>query len=315
MMKSVVVAVIAISGPVAAQWANYPTPGIPRAAGGTPNLAAPAPRTADGKPDLSGLWDKISPRYGRNIAADLKPGEVQPWAEELVQRRMEDFGKESMGHLCLPLGPAYITNGGSTAAGMMKIIQTPTLIVFLSPDMTYRQIFLDGRALEADPNPSWMGYSVGHWEGETLVVESNGYNDRTWLLGGFPHTEALRMTERFRRTDFGHLEVAVSFDDPKAYNKPWTFRLSARLAADTEPMEAVCNERPDNGQEHWIGRTSDAQKSAVKVAPEVLAKYVGVYKGIYLRNPRTVEVTFSGGTLSVSVNGGPKQSIFPQSET
>ena len=123
------------------------------------------------------------------------------------------------------------------------------------------------------------------------------------------------MTERFRRTDFGHLEIAVTFDDPKAYNKPWTFRLSARLAADTEPMEAVCNERPDNGQQHWIGRTSDAQKTAVRVAPEVLAKYAGVYKGIYLRNTRTVEVTLSDGKLFVSVNGGPKQPIVPQSET
>src|SRR5258708_5029790 len=140
MIKSVVVAVIAISVPLAAQWTNYPTPGIPRGAGGKPNLTAPAPRTPDGKPDLSGLWDKFSPRYGRNIAADLKPGEVQPWAEALVQRRMEDFGKDSMGHLCLPLGPAYITNGGTTAPGMTKIIQTPALIVFLSPDMTYRQM-------------------------------------------------------------------------------------------------------------------------------------------------------------------------------
>jgi hypothetical protein len=121
------------------------------------------------------------------------------------------------------------------------------------------------------------------------------------------------MTERFRRTDFGHLEIAVTFNDPKAYNKAWTLPVNARLAADTELMEAICNERPDSGQQHWIGRASDAQKSAVKVAPEVLAKYVGVYKGIYLRNPRTVEVTFSGGTLSVSVNGGPKQPIFPQS--
>ena len=106
-----------INGPLAAQWANYPTPHIPRAADGQPNLTAPAPRTSDGKPDLSGLWDKISPKYGRNIAADLKPGEVQPWAEALVRKRIEDFGKDSMGHLCLPLGPGYMANGGSTEAG------------------------------------------------------------------------------------------------------------------------------------------------------------------------------------------------------
>ena len=123
------------------------------------------------------------------------------------------------------------------------------------------------------------------------------------------------MTERFRRTDFGHLETTVTFDDSKAYNKPWTLPINARLAPDTELMEAVCNERPDNGQQHWVGRVSDAQKTAVKVAPEILAKYVGVYKGIYIRNPRTVEFTLSDGTLSVSVNGGPKQAVFPQSET
>src|SRR5439155_20361612 len=103
-----------------------------------------------------------------------------------------------------------------------------------------------------------VGYSGGHWEGDTREVESNGYNDRTWLIGGYPHTEALRVTERFRRTDFGHLEMTVKFDDPKAYNKAWTHSISARLAAATELTEAVCNERPDNGQQHWIGRASDA---------------------------------------------------------
>jgi len=228
----------------------------------------------------------------------------------LVRQRAENFGVENPRYKCLPDGPNYSTGGG-----LKRILQTPAMIVILQEDLTYRQIHMDGRALETDPNPTWMGYSVGHWDGDTLVVESNGYNDRTWLLGGYPHTEALRMTERFRRTDFGHLEIAVTFDDPKAYNKPWTFRLSARFAADTEPMEAVCNERPDNGQQHWIGRTTDAQKTAVKVAPEVLAKYAGVYKGIYLRNTRTVDVTFSDGKLFVSVNGGPKQPIVPQSDT
>src|SRR5207247_3052012 len=111
----------------------------------------------------------------------------------------------------------------------------------------------------------------------------------------------------------GHLEIAVTFDDPKAYNKPWTFWLSARLAADTEMMESVCNERPDNGQQHWVGRVSDAQKSAVKVAPEVLAKYVGVYKGIYGRNLRTVDVAISGGALFIYVHGGQKQHHVTQS--
>jgi hypothetical protein len=159
---------------VEAQWANYPTPDIPRTADGKPNFIAPTPRTAAGKPDLSGLWEKIS-NYGTNIAAGLRPGDIQPWAQALVARRTEDLGKDHMIPQCLPLGPGYITDGGTTAGGITKIIQTPTLIIFLSQDMTYRQIYMDGRALEAAPNPSWMGYSVGRWEGDTLVVESNGF--------------------------------------------------------------------------------------------------------------------------------------------
>ena len=316
-MKTIVFAITlsALTSPLYAQWLQRPTPGIPRTADGNPNLTAPAPHTADGKPDLTGLWQMLSGDTAiGNVAlrkpGDLQPADVQPWAQALVQQRAENFGIENPRYQCLPDGPNY-----STAGGFKRILQTPAMIVILQDDLTYRQIHMDGRTLETDPNPSWMGYSVGHWEGDTLVVESNGYNDRTWLLGGYPHTEALRMTERFRRTDFGHLEITVTFQDPKAYYKAWTLPFSARLAADTEMMEAVCNERPDNGQQHWIGRASDAQKHAVTVAPEVMTKYVGVYKGIYLRNPRTVEVTFSGGTLSVSVNGGPKQPIFPQSET
>src|SRR5215467_4069438 len=301
--------------PLEAQWIDYRTPGIPRTADGKPNLTAPAPRTADGKPDLTGLWEWLSPDTASgNVLlrkpGDLQPADIQPWVQALLQQRAENFGIDNPRYQCLPDGPNY-----SNEQGFKRILQTPAMIAILQEDLTHRQIHMDGRALETDPNPSWMGYSVGRWEGDTLVVETYGFNDRTWLIQGYPHTEALRMTERFRRTDFGHLEIAVTFDDPKAYNKPWTIPISARLAPDTELMEAVCNERPDNGQQHWIGRLSDAQKTAVRVAPEVLAKYVGVYKGIYLQNPRTVEFTLSGGTLSVSVNGGPKQPIFPQSET
>src|SRR5712692_2718679 len=142
--------------PLCAQWLNLPTPGIPRSADGKPNLKAPAPRTPDGKPDLSGLWNKISPKYGNNITADFKPGEVPSWVQDLVQRRHEDLGKDYMTALCLPLGPGY-----STSERWMKIVQTPALIVILNEDLTYRQIYLDGRALDANPNPSWMGYSVG----------------------------------------------------------------------------------------------------------------------------------------------------------
>jgi hypothetical protein len=305
--------VTAFVTPLVAQWAQYRTPGIPRAADGKPDLSAPAPRTAEGKPDLTGLWqmsanDGAVGNVALRKAGDLKPADIQPWAQALVQQRAENFGIENPRYKCLPDGPNY-------GPGMKRIVQTPAMLVILNEDLSYRPIHMDGRALEPDPNPSWMGYSVGHWDGDTLVVESNGFNDRTWLLDGYPHTEALRMTERFRRTDFGHLEIAATFQDPKAYNKPWTLPLRLRFAADTELMEAVCNEFSDNGQEHWIGRASDARQTAVKVAGEILAKYAGVYKGLYLQSPRTVEVTFSSGALSVSLNGGPSQPIFPQSET
>ena len=192
---AIAIAVLLLSAPLGAQWVNLPTPGIPRTAKGKANLTAPAPRTADGKPDLTGLWQRISPKYYENIAADLKPGDVPPWAEALVLSRKENLHKEHMSLQCLPWGPSYSTSGR-----MAKIIQTPGVILLLDDTLTYRQIFMDGRKLEADPNPSWMGYSVGHWEGGTLVVESNGYNDRTWLdRDGHPHSEALRMTERYRR--------------------------------------------------------------------------------------------------------------------
>jgi hypothetical protein len=304
----------ALVTPLAAQWVNHRTPGIPRTADGKPNLSAPAPRTSDGKPDLTGLWEMITDSAVGNIlvrnAGDLKPADVQPWARALLQKRAEDFGRDNPRYRCLPEGPGY-----TTGIGMKRFLQTPGMIAILNEDLTFRQIFMDGRALEAEPNPSWMGYSVGRWDGDALVVETNGFNDKTWLLEGYPHTEALRVTERYRRSDFGHLEIAVTFQDSATYSKPWTVPLSARLAADTELLESVCNEYADNRQEHWIGKASDAGKTAVKVAPEILAKYAGVYKGLYLRNIRTVEVTFSDGTLFVSVNGGPKQPIVPQSET
>jgi len=310
---------VAWSAPLAAQWLNHPTPGIRRTPDGKPNLAAPAPRAPDGKPDLSGLWNKISPKYARNIAADLKPGEVQPWAEALVQRRQENLERDYMNVLCVPLGPGYSTAADSTGAEMMKIVQTPALILILNPDLTYRQIFLDGRALETAPNPSWMGYSVGHWDGDTLVVESFGFNDRTWLdHGGHPHTEALRMTERYRRRDFGNLDLDVTLSDPGGYAKPWTVSVRAELAADTEMLEWVCNEKGSNGIEHLVGKASDEKKSEVKVAPGILAKYVGTYEEqpkLWRAVPRVVEITLSGETLFGEMDGRGKVPLVALSET
>lgn len=310
----------AIGVPVAAQWLNHPTPGLPRTADGRPNLSAPAPRTSDGKPDLSGLWNRISPKYSRNIAADLKPGDILPWADALVKERREDLGKGYMNVLCVPFGPSYVTSADTTGAEMMKIVQTPSLILILNPDLTHRQIFMDGRALQQDPNPAWMGYSVGRWEGDTLVVESNGYNDRTWLdHDGHPHTEALRMTERYRRRDFGHMDIEVTYSDPKAYAKPWTVAVRAELAADTEMIEFVCSEREANpGLAHWVGKASDERRNEVKVAPAVLAKYAGTYveQPKYWRlEARTVVITVSGDTLYGNMDGRGAVPLVAQSPT
>ena len=306
--------------PLTAQWLDHPTPALPRTADGKPNLSAPAPRAPDGKPDLSGLWNRMSPKYSRNIAADLKPGDVLPWAEALVNERRENLGKGYMNTMCVPFGPSYVTSADTTGAEMMKIIQTPSVIVILNPDLTYRQVFMDGRALERDPNPAWMGYSVGHWEGDVLVVESNGYNDRTWLdHDGHPHTEALRMTERYRRRDFGHMDVEITYSDPKAYARPWTVAVRAELAADTEMIEFVCGEREANpGIAHWVGKASDEQKSEVKVAPAVLAKYVGTYveQPKYWRlEARTVVITVSGDTLYGNMDGRGAVPLVAQSPT
>jgi hypothetical protein len=316
-MKTVAVAIIlsAMSAHVAAQWLNHPTHGIPRTTDGKPNLAAPAPRTADGKPDFSGLWTRTS----RTVTADLKP--AQPWVGALVEQRKEDLGKDNMTVLCLPLGPMYIATRGAdrNAGGMTKVVQTPGLMLILNADLTYRQVFMDGRPLEPDPNPSWMGYSVGRWDGDTLVVESNGFNDRTWLDNFHPHTETMRITERYRRPDFGHLEIDVTLHDPALYATPWKAIVSAQLTADTELLEYVCNENT-RSREHMVGKASDAQQSEVTVAPGILAKYTGRYVE---QRPfwggaavsRVFEITFADGALFVEQRDRGRVRLVAQSET
>ena len=309
-----------LTAPLGAQWLNQPSQGIPRLPNSKPNLSAPPPRAADGHPDLSGLWNKISPKYSRNIAADLKPEDIQPRAQALVAEREENLEKDYMNVLCVPLGPGYTTAADSTGAEMMKIVQTPSLIIILNPDLTYRQIFMDGRKLENSPNPSWMGYSVGHWDDDTLVVESNGFNDRTWLdHDGHPHTEALRTTERYHRRDFGNLDVEITLSDPAIYVKPWTVKVRAELAPDTEMIEWVCNEKSSQ-TEHWVGKASDEQKAAVKVDHEILSKYVGTYvegPKLWSRTmvPRVVEITVSGDTLYANMDGRGAVPLIAQSET
>jgi hypothetical protein len=323
-MKAVLVALLAAasSGTVAAQWLEQPTSGIPRTADGKPNLAAPAPRTADGTPDLSGLWAKASPKYARNLVSDLKPEEIQPWAREVVERRREDLGKDGMQVRCLPLGPGYATSGDSTGSEMMRIVQTPLVIVMLNPDLTYRQIWMDGRRLEAEPNPSWMGYSVGRWDGDTLVVESYGFHAGSWLdRDGNPHTERLRLTERYRRPRFGTLELEATFADPGAYTRPWTVKVTADYAADTEMLEWVCNEGAGKSLVHWVGTASDERRNEPKIAPEVLSRYVGTYheqapfwrsvqiSGAPQESGRTLVVTLESGRLVGEMDGRGKQPL------
>jgi hypothetical protein len=314
-MQASLIAALAIywSAPLGAQWLAYRTPGLPRLSDGEPNLAAPAPRTPGGKPDLSGLWQRVESKYAENIAADLKPGEVQTWAQGLVKDRAEDLSKQHMSVQCLPWGPNY-----TNSARLTKIVQTPDLIVMLDEGLTYRQIFTDGRPLESDPNPSWMGYSVGHWEGDTLVVDSFGYNDRTWLdHGGHPHTQALRVTERYRRPDFGHLQIEMTLSDPAVYARPWTISLRASLAADTELLEDVCNEDNGSRRQHYIGKASDEKEA--RVAPETLANYAGTYEEQDIwgqgPHPRMIEITVADGKLYAELKGREKIQLVPQSDT
>jgi hypothetical protein len=301
-----------------AQWVKYPTPGIPRLANGKPDFNAPAPKTADGKPDLSGLWNRISPKYRVNIAADLKPEEIQPWAREVTAQRVEDLGRGAMNALCVPSGPAYATDSDSTAGGQMKIVQAPGVIVILNTDLTYRQIFMDGRQLESAPNPAWMGYSVGHWDGDTLVVESLGYNDRTWLdTSGHPHTEALRVTERYRRRNFGNLDLEITYRDPGAYTRAWTVAVRAELAADTELLEYVCNEERSD-MAHWVGKASDEAKSEVRVPAAILSQYTGKYTEqppLWRIVPRVVEITLRDGLLYGDLDGRGPERQYASSET
>ena len=329
-MKSGVIAllVMASSGALAAQWLGQPTQGIPRTPDGKANLAAPAPRTADSKPDLSGLWAKSSVKYSRNVVADLTPEELRPSTRETVERHREGLGKDGMQVRCLPLGPAYATSGDSTGSEMMRIVQTPQLIVMLNPDLTYRQIWMDGRALEADPNPSWMGYSVGRWEGDSLVVDSVGFHPGTWLdRDGHPHTERLRLTERYRRPTFGKLETEVTFADPDAYVRPWTVKVVADYAADTEMLEWVCNEGAGRSLVHWVGTAADDRRNEVQVPAAVLARYVGTYdeqppfwKSVQITGAaqtagRTVQITVQDGRLVGDMDGRGPQVLIASSAT
>ena len=292
-----------------AQWLDLPTPGLPRLPDGKPDLAAPAPRTPDGKPDLSGLWNNDGgDRYNNNIAADLATSDVAPWAHALFMKRQLEFGKDSMETLCMPLGPVYMT----TRYREFRIVQTPALIVLLFNDGMHREIFMDGRSLEEDPNPTWMGYSVGRWEGDVLVVESNGYTDRSWLdFGGHPHTEDLRITERYTRRDIGHMEVQVTILDPAVFWKPITISMPIALQADTEMLEAVCENH--HASRERMAATQPAE--AVQVPAATLSRYVGTYDTDDNGTKHVVDVTVEGADLLLEYDGKGKELLFALSPT
>lgn len=239
------------TSPLAAQWPEAPTKGIPRNKDGSPNLTSPAPHKPDGTPDLSGMWMVPGLKYLINIAADLKDVPFQPWAAAEYKRRMDTRGKDDPNNFCLPsIIPEKIA-----VTSPWKIVETPGLTLILYESRTiFRQIFTDGRALPKDPNPTWQGYSVGKWDGDTFVVETTGFNGKGWLdTNGHPVTDALHVVERYHRKDFGHMDVEITIDDPKAYTKPWTVHENPELQADTELIEYICEEN-NRDVGHFVGK-------------------------------------------------------------
>ena len=239
---------------VEAQWEPFPMKNVPRTADGKVDVNAPPRRLPDGATDLSGFWMPTAQvKYLLNLAADMKPEDIplQPWARKVYQERIDNNGKDHPGVHCWPSG---IPEKENIPDGL-KIVQTPDLIVVLHESRTiYRQIFLDGRPLPRDPQPTWMGYSVGRWENGTLVVDTIGQNGRTWLdMKGLPGTEALHVTERFTRTKIGHIDLDVTIDDPKAYTKPWSGGHIINWHPGEDFPEYFCQDN-NRDAEHLVGQ-------------------------------------------------------------
>jgi len=248
------IVVLGVALPVAAQWLNYPTAGVPRLPNGQPNLAAPAPRGPDGKLDLTGVWQRNLVdfrKYHGDLSANLKEAPFQPSAEALYKRRLETFGSDDPEARCLPKGVPRIHAG----AEPYKIIQLPELFLVLQEHLNmYRQIFTDGRQLPENPSPAWMGYSVGHWERDALVVSSAGYNGKTWLdANGHPTSDALHVTERFERPNFGQLRIEITIDDSKMYTREWRVTETRDLLPDSDLLEFVCLEN-EKSLQHYVGK-------------------------------------------------------------
>ncbi len=261
----------AFSAPLLAQWPLFPDPSVPKTADGAPDLEAPAPRTAQGTPDLSGIWENTWFHNGRigqppvsppgeppastfsDVGAGFKEGlPLRPWAAALLKERRAWNSKENPDALCLPMGLMQFHEHPQPR----KMIQTPAVLLILyEGNSGIRQIFTDGRPLPGDdPQPWWYGYSVGRWEGDTLVVETVGFRDGGWLdIWGSPLTDAAKMTERFRRLNYGTLQIDVTIDDPKAYTRPFSVRVNQRLSLRGELIEFVCNEN-NRSLDHMVGK-------------------------------------------------------------
>src|SRR5579863_4871270 len=270
----ILIALVAAPAFVRAQWLNHRTSGIPRNPDGKPNLSVRAPRAADGRPDLSGLWqtDSAPPemlarlipdatngageeplsQYFINILSDFKPEEapIRPDAAALLLQRAKNFSNVSPLSHCLPEGMPLL----EMAPAPYKIVQTPGLTLMLyERDTTFRQVYTDGRKVPVDPQPSWLGYSVGKWDGDILLVDTIGFNDRGWLdARGHTHSEALHLTERFHRLDFGDMEVQLTIDDSKTYTRPFTIKLKQRLVPDSDVLESFCAENEKDS--HHTGK-------------------------------------------------------------
>jgi len=250
---SLVLVLTAFGATASAQWLNYPAPGIPRLPDGKPNLSAPVPRTANGKPILDGIWfvdETPLGEFGERplaLRSEINPEDIvlTPEGEALQRRKKDDYASAQ----CLPMNSAGLAVGQP-----FKIISNRSEVVILYElQTTFRQILMDGRPLPKDPNPAWRGYSVGKWDRDTLVVDTSGFNERATVPRGGPHSEALHIIERFRRRDFGHLEIQYTIDDPKVYTKPWTVTQHLHLTPDTELLEWFCNEN-EKDLKHMVGR-------------------------------------------------------------
>ena len=229
--------------PLAAQWINYPSPGIPRTADGKPILPAPAPKGPDGKPDLTGVWRRRNDKHWSNLATGVEHVPFQPWAEAAFRKANRKPDEWEDGLTCMPRGfPRQAIAGNHP----FRILQAPTMTLMLMEEFTqYRQVFTDGRPLPENREPTRFGYSTGRWDGNTFVVETVGISEKVVLDNvDHPHTDALHLTERYRRTDVGHLEMELTIDDAKAYTEPWKTNIGFDLFPDTEVMEHTCeNER------------------------------------------------------------------------